>query len=367
MTPQGRRWAILRAGEIDILMTQIQTGWGATMTRTAAVVAAIVLAFLLSPLSAQNQSSTTPRQPSVTVGEVHVLPVKGNVYMVVGAGGNIAIQVGEDGVLMVDTGTARAADQVLAAVRQVTSKPIRWILNTHAHSDHTGGNQAIAGAGSGILQPNATERALRTASIVAHDNVLLRLNAPAGGEAPMPGVALPALTYLETSREMYFNDEPVILTHGADAHTDGDSIVFFRRSDVVVAGDVYSNASYPVIDVTTGGTINGSIEALNQLLDVMVSKEKAEGGTYVIPGHGRLADEADVFAYRNMVTIIRDRIQELKGRGMSLDQVKAARPTLDYDLRYATQALTAERFVETVYQTLPEPRTPARAAAGQRR
>ena len=328
------------------------------MKRTAAFVVTVALILVVFPLAAQTPRSTAAVQPIATIGDLHVLPVKGNVYMLVGAGGNITLQIGNDGVLLVDTGIGRTADPVIAIIKQITDKPIRWIVNTHFHIDHTGGNEAIAKAGSAIPQIATGVGKLfvgeeKVATIVAHDAVLRRMSAPTGEVAPRLVAAWPAMTFVGDQREMYFNDEALFIIHQPAAHTNGDSIVFFRQSDVVAAGDVYINTSYPVIDMMSGGTINGEIEALNRILDITVAKEKEEGGTYVIPGHGRLADEADIFAYRNMVTIIRDRIQDLKKKGMSLAQIKATRPTLDFDRRYSTPSLTADMFIDAVYQTLP--------------
>jgi glyoxylase-like metal-dependent hydrolase (beta-lactamase superfamily II) len=284
--------------------------------------------------------------------EVHALPVQGNIYMLVGAGGNVTVQVGDDGVLLVDTSFAQMSDKILAEVRKLSNKPIRYIINTHVHPDHVGGNENLAKIGRTISGGNVGADAPTGATVIAHENVLNRMSAPTGTQAPFPVGAWPTDTYFTKQKEIYFNNEAVVIMHQPAAHTDGDSIVYFRRSDVVSAGDVFLTTSYPIIDQAHGGSINGIIKSLNYLLDLAIPKDKQEGGTYVIPGHGRLCDEADLLEYRDMVTIIRDRIEDLAKKGRTLEQVKAAKPTLDYDARYGATngAWTTDMFVETVYK-----------------
>ena len=289
--------------------------------------------------------------------DVRVLPVQGHVYMLVSAGGNVTLQIGDDGVLLVDTSVAEASDKVLAAIRTLTDKPIRYIVNTHAHPDHAGGNVNIARAGATI--GGGTIGAAFTpsgASILAHEQVLARMSAPTGQTAPTPGAAWPTNTFFGPRKELFFNEEAIEILHQPAAHTDGDSLVFFRRSDVVSTGDVFVTTSYPVIDASWGGGIQGVIAALNRVLEITIPKREQEGGTYVIPGHGRLCDEADVLEYRDMVTIVRDRVQDMVKKGMTLDQVKASRPTLEYDGRYGatTGPWTTDMFVEAVYRNLSE-------------
>jgi Zn-dependent hydrolases, including glyoxylases len=294
-------------------------------------------------------------------GGLQVLPVRGNIYMVVGAGSNIVLQVGADGVLVVDAGSGEKSDEVIAAVRTLTDKPIRWIVDTHLHADHTGGNGAIAKAGRSVPQLTIGAGKLfndgdQTATIVAHENVLKRMSA-----VQETNDNLPLASFFGKEKELFFNGEPVQIIHQPTAHTDGDVFVFFRRTDVVASGDIFVTTTYPVIDESTGGTINGFIDAVNDLIHIMIPEQKQEGGTYVIPGHGRLSDEADVVEFQEMVTIVRDRIQSMVRQGMTLAQVKAAKPTLDYDARYGTKSATwtTDKFVEAVYRTLPR-------AAGQK-
>jgi cyclase len=183
--------------------------------------------------------------------------------------------------------------------------------------------------------------------ILAHDNV-------AGRMSHLPASAAPSETFIGREKEFYFNGEPVFMYHVPAAHTDGDSIVFFRQSDVIATGDIFRTDSYPVIDRQRGGSVQGVIDGLNLVLDLAVPAHHEEGGTYVVPGHGRISDEFDVLEYRDMVTIVRDRVQSLIKKGKTLEEVKAARPTLDYDSRYGatTGNWTTDMFVEAVYRSL---------------
>jgi glyoxylase-like metal-dependent hydrolase (beta-lactamase superfamily II) len=315
--------------------------------RAAALV--IVGALLLAGgayISTFAQSATVDKQAVQPFDTFHV---GGNVHMLIGAGANIAVQVGDEGVLVVDTGLAQNSARVLATIRTLSNQPIRWIINTHFHSDHTGGNEALATAGS---KTNGGP-----AEILAHERVLTRMSAPAGRQAPAPAAAWPTDTYVPEEKDIYFNGEAVMVYHEPMAHTDGDSIVFFRKSDVVVAGDTFVTTSYPFIDRAGGGSVQGELNALNRILDLAVPAHEQEGGTYIIPGHGRVCDEADVLEYRDMVTIVRDRIQDMVNRGLTIDQVKAAKPSLDYDRHYGSDTgfVTTAGFIEAVYNDLKNP------------
>jgi glyoxylase-like metal-dependent hydrolase (beta-lactamase superfamily II) len=292
---------------------------------------------------------------------VLVLPIQGNVYLLATGGGNVTAQIGPEGVLLVDTAAAAMSDAVLAAIRKLSDQPIRWIVNTAFDADHTGGNAPLERAGSATPQNQfgsgrAFPGALPSgATIVAHESVLSRMSAPTGETPPAPQAAWPVATYFGEGRELFFNGEAIQVFHEPSAHTDGDSIVYFRHSDVICAGDIFNMDGFPVIDLKTRGTINGVIAGLNHVLDIAIPREKQEGGTYVVPGHGRIGDEADVVAYRNMVTIIRDRIRDMMKKGMTLTQIKAAKPTAGYDRRWSTPAWTSDMFVEAAYATLTPP------------
>jgi cyclase len=286
-------------------------------------------------------------QSAAPGGEIGVLKVQGNVYMLVGAGANIAAQVSEDGILVVDTGREADAPKVAAALRTLSDKPIRWVVNTSGDADHTGGNEALGRlvtngkTGSGGPPPR----------IVAHQNVLNRMSAgPKASQAAVAEALWPNDEYFTPTKDFSFNGEAVVVYHVTGAHTDGDSIVHFRRSDVLATGDVFTPGRYPVIDLERGGSVQGLIDAVNQILRITVPLKYQEAGTYVIPGHGRLCDEADVVEFRDMVTIVRDRVRDMIAKGMTLEQVKAARPTRDYDTEYDAKAAPA--FVEAVYKSL---------------
>ena len=269
-----------------------------------------------------------------------------NIYMLSGAGGNITVQIGSEGVLMVDTEYAPLAPKIMAEIRKLSPGPLRYIINTHLHADHVGGNDAIA-----KLIP---QDPLQPLKIVAHSNVLNRLTAPVPGQAPPSRDGLPLDEYATQRKNMHFNGEAVVIYHEPKAHTDGDSIVLFRGSDVISAGDIFTPGSYPFLDIERGGSVQGEIAGLNHILELAIPAKTQEGGTYVIPGHGRICDDADVVEFRDMVVIVRDRIRDMIGKGMTLDRIKAAKPTSDYDTEYisADSLVKADQFVEAVYKGL---------------
>ena len=285
-------------------------------------------------VAAQGRGGGAPRPSTGAQGaaapaavEVKSRLVQGNVWLINAGFVNVAAQIGSDGVLVVDTGTEAIGEKILAEIKRLAGdKPIRYIVNTHAHADHVGGNVIVAKAGrsviSGNFAPQAGAAAANVAKIFAHENTQLRMNESEGNQPAAPAAALPTDTFFTVRNDLYFNGEAVQMLHQPHAHTDGDIIVYFRKSDVIVAGDVYINTTFPVVNLQQGGSYDGLVAALNRIIEITVPKDKQEGGTYVIPGHGRLADEADVVEYRDMVTIVRDRIRDEIKKGRTVAQVK---------------------------------------------
>jgi len=294
-------------------------------------------------------------QPTSAQAQLEVLPAQGNVLMIAGPGGNTAVQIGHEAVVVVDTQTAAVSDQLLAAIAKLSSKPIRHIINTSVDAGHTGGNEAVSRAGKYVrLIDTLDPRGSRSdAAIIAHVNVLGRMSSPTGTDAPAAAGAWPSDTYFTDDWALFVNGEALQLIHVPNAHTDGDTIVFFRRSDVIATGDIYDTSRYPRFDSEKGGSVAGVIEGLNRILDIAIPGENQEGGTVVIPGHGRLSDETEVANYRDMLTIVRDRIAAMIGAGMTLEQVQRAKPTSDYDGVYdEPNGWTAAMFVAAVYRDL---------------
>jgi glyoxylase-like metal-dependent hydrolase (beta-lactamase superfamily II) len=293
-------------------------------------------------------------QQNISDIQLDVVPVRGNVYMLAGAGGNVTLQVGQDGALLVDTALAPAAPRIMAEIQKLTRGPLLYIVNTHVHPDHVGGNEAFAKMSPQLtVGPNGLTGGQRTLRIIAHESVLHRMSKPAGN-APAPELGLPQDGFFTPFKDLRFNGEAIFVYHQPNAHTDGDSIVLFRGSDVVSTGDIFTPGRYPFIDIERGGSVQGEIDALNRILEFTVPARTQEGGTYVIPGHGRVCDEADVVEFRDMVVIIRDRVRDMVNKGMTLEQVKAAKPTRDYDPAYVSSnsLVSADRFVESIYQSL---------------
>jgi glyoxylase-like metal-dependent hydrolase (beta-lactamase superfamily II) len=292
--------------------------------------------------------------------DIRVLKVREHVYMLSGAGGNIAALTFPQGILLVDSGLPHMTDKVLAAIKRLSDQPITHIINTHVHPDHTGGNEKLARSGRKIAGDEIAGDSAggpEGATIIAHENVMLKMSAPVGGQPPAPSRAWPTSTYHRETMKLsthFHGGEAIQIFHEPAAHTDGDSVVFFRRADVIMTGDVFSMTNYPMIDVAVGGSIDGVIAALNHILDLAFPDFRTEGGTMVIPGHGRLCDSADVGYYRDMLTIVRDRVQNAIDGGRTLEETKAAGLTRDYDPRYGTTTgpWTTDMFIEAVYKSL---------------
>jgi cyclase len=295
-------------------------------------------------------------------GELDVIQVRPNFYMIAGAGGNIAVQIGVDGVVLVDAGTEGASDRVLAAIRKLTPLPTRYIINTGADADHVSGNARLAKAGVTIFTNalgnlnfvNAMTNG-GGASILAHDSILKRMSAPTGKTSQFPVETWPTEAFYTNTKTLRMNDEGIEVRYQPAAHSDSDSFVFFRRSDVVVAGDIMDTTRFPVIDIARGGGIQGEIDALNRLIALAIPPGPFiyEGvGTYVIPGHGRLCEQLDVVNYRDMVVIVRDIIAAMIKEGMTLNQIKDAHPARAYETEYGTDPASTNAFVESIYKSL---------------
>ena len=329
------------------------------MTRRGMTIAVLTLgatAVLVPPsfVYAQARGRGTPPPAAAATADIRVLPVRPNVYMLSGAGGNITVLTFREGVLLVDTGSAQMADKVLDIVKRLSDKPIAHIINTSASSDHVGGNETLAAAGRRLP---AEVVAGEGPTVVAHENVLTRMSAPTGKQAAAPERAWPNVTYHLDMKKLstrFHGGEAIELLYAPAAHSDGDTLVWFRHADVIIAGDIFMTTTYPIIDVASGGTIDGVIDGLNRILEIAFPDFRSEGGTMIVPGHGRLSDMADVAYYRDMVTIIRARVQDLIKKGQTLEQVKAAKPTRDYDGRFGASAgpWTTDMFVDAVYKTL---------------
>jgi glyoxylase-like metal-dependent hydrolase (beta-lactamase superfamily II) len=310
---------------------------------------------------------------SATSDAPDVVQIRPNFHVIGGAGGNILMQVGPDGVILVDSGSTEASDNVLAAIRRITPLPIRYIINTSMDADHVGGNEKLARAGLTILAGAVAAGAglgddLMTnaggASVLAHENVLTRMSAPTGQQSPFPAALWPTKTFAYRMYSMYLNGEGVQVIHQPAARTDGDTIVFFRRGDVIATGDIVDTTRFPFIDVKRGGTVQGEIDALNRLMDLSIHNLPLQwyaDRTLLVPGHGHVYDKLDLLEYRDAVTVVRDRIQDLIDQGRTLQQVKAANPTLGYRSQYGSDSgpWTTEMFVEVVYNELAAKKGPS--------
>ncbi len=287
---------------------------------------------------------------------VHVLPVRGGIYMLVGPGGNVTASVGDDGVLLVDTMSQSAGKAIEAEIRKLTDKPLRAIVNTNYGAEHTGANAELSKWGGIVVGGNFTAQVGvgAPAAIYAHENLANRMSAPTGKESPTPVAAWPSNTFVGDRKDLFFNGEGIRIKHVPAALSDGDSVVFFRRSDVISTGDIFVSNAYPHIDLAAGGSINGELAAVNYVIGEIIPVYGQEGGTMIVPGHGRLCDLGDLVDYREMLTVVRDRVQDMIKKGQTLAQVKAAKPTLDYDAEYgaARGSWTTDMFVEAVYNSL---------------
>ncbi|NOT27365.1 MAG: MBL fold metallo-hydrolase [Acidobacteria bacterium] len=312
---------------------------------------------LLDPTSTSVPAAEA-QQPPATPAGLETIQIRPNVYVIFGAGSNITVHLGEDGVVLVDAGTEALAPQVVNAVHAITSLPIRLIVNTSADADHVTGNEIVSAAGREINpdafsdQPHAT--------VLAHENVMLRMSNPSGNDTAMPSELWPSETYTARVRSMYVNDEALLVYRFTGAHSDADSVVMFRKADVIATGDILDLRHFPVIDTAKGGSIQGELAALNRLLEMTVPAMPLvlkPGRTLLVPGHGRVSDYAELVEYRDMVTTIKDNIEALIKEGRTLAQIQAANPTAGYRARWGreTGPWTTAQFVEAIYHGLTNP------------
>jgi glyoxylase-like metal-dependent hydrolase (beta-lactamase superfamily II) len=317
-----------------------------------------------TPAASIAQSRPAPTAAPRAAAPLEVIQLRDNFYAIVGAGATIALQVGSDGVIVVDTGSGERSADVLAEIKKITPRPIRYIINTSAHRDHVGGNDDLSKAGQSVIPTgglNEIGAAGGRAPIMAEEHVQSAMTAPTGEQAPFPVGAWPTVTYssdlMETQKDLYFNGEAIVSTYQPNAYSDGDSVVFFRKSDVVVAGEVYDPSRFPRIDLDKGGSVQGVIDALNRIITITVPPIPLiwqEGGTVVVGARGVIGHEADVVDYRDMLTIVRDRVEDLIKKGQTLAQVRQADPVKGYRARYGADSgpWTTNQFVEAVYKSL---------------
>jgi cyclase len=288
-----------------------------------------------------------PTEPPVD-GTLEVLKVQGNVWLIAGAGANIAVQAGDQGLVVVDTGASAMSEKVIAAIRGISPRPLRYIINTSAAPQHVGGNAALASLPGGSTAPGA--RGGVKPVVIAQENVYARMTANGpDGKSLSPSDAWPSDGYYLPRRKLIFNGEAIDIIHMPAAFSNGDSVVYFRGSNVLVTGDVFTTTNLPLIDRAHGGTYAGSLAALRGLLDIAAPDDLMEAGTYIIPGHGRICDDADLVEYHDMAYEIRDRVAKLATQGKTLAQVKAAHPVLGWEARYGQPQWTVDAFIEAVY------------------
>jgi cyclase len=308
-------------------------------------------------------AQSKPAKAARMVSGLEVVQVRPNFYMITGAGANVSLQIGPDGVIVVDAGNASKSEAVLAAIKSVTEQPIRFVINTSGGPDHVGGNAPLAKAGQTLfnVEGNPSRMTLTNngaATIISTESVLQRMSQPPQGAESYPPEAWATEPFFEKRKVMYFNGEGIEML-AQPAHSEGDALVFFRRSDVVVAGEVIDTTRFPVIDLENGGSIQGEIDALNRLVELAIPSvpfDWRDDGTVVIPARGRILDQVDVADYRDMVTIVRDRIAALVKEGKSLADVQAANPTQGFTRRYGSDsgAWTTATFVEAIFKSLSQ-------------
>jgi glyoxylase-like metal-dependent hydrolase (beta-lactamase superfamily II) len=302
----------------------------------AAVAASMVL--FGTAFAQQPPLPAAPPPPDFSKVEIKTTDLGGNVYMLEGQGGNITVAVGKDGVIMVDGQFAPLHDKIRAAIEAVSKQPIKYLINTHYHGDHTGGNESFARDGVTVVSQINVKNRLAAGTA----NGLTGVKTP-----PAPQGALPSKTYTNVNK-IRLSGRVADLKHIANAHTDGDTYVWFKTANVLSTGDTFTNGRYPNIDFANGGNIKGMIAAADAYLKLANAKTK------IVPGHGPLADKAVLTEYRTMLVAARDRMAKLVKQGKSEDEVVAAKPFADFDTKWAPSELASRNFIRVVYHSLAD-------------
>lgn len=270
--------------------------------------------------------------------KITTINVNNGVYMLMGQGGNIGLSVGEDGVFMIDDQFAPLSAKIKAAISKISKKPLKFVINTHWHFDHTGGNENFGKDGAIIVSHNNVRKRMSKEGFIKAFNKTI----PAA-----PKVALPIITFNDEIN-FYFNNEEIEVLHQKNAHTDGDSIIFFKSSNVVHTGDIYFNGFYPFIDSSSQGSMNGIITSVNYILS------RINDETKIIPGHGKLSNKKELISYRDTLIILRDRMQALIKEGKSIDEIIAMKPNADLDETWGKGFLNPETFLKILYGVIKD-------------
>lgn len=307
--------------------------------------------FLLNSLFLELALAQRPDPLPINSSEIDVLPVQGKIHMIATGGSNIAVMIGEQGLIVVDSGNIEASNNVIEAIQKLSALPVRYLINTSPLPSHLDGNLGIYTIGEPRLGSGEAEIGFSIPTI-GHANGLTHLATTLIDEAPFE--KWPNSTFFSKKKSLFLNGEPVDIELQPAAITDADLFVHFRQSDVLVAGDIFNTSSYPHFYPELGGSLQGVIDGLNRIIDIAVPEFNQQGGTLIIPGHGRLASESDVVEYRDMLTIIRDRVQIMISEGLTFEEVLAARVTLEYDPIYGYESgeWTTGMFLEAVYEDL---------------
>lgn len=322
------------------------------MNRACPICRIVVIVMCVS--AAQYGVAQWPEPLEADGEEIEVIPVQGNVSMIATSGSNIAVLTGDLGLIVVDTGNSQASENVVTAIGDLSVLPPRYIINTAPLSGHMAGNGAISEIGETLPGSAASEGGNfgYGIPIVGHANSLMLSTTELADDIPF--ASWPFSTFFGDRKDLYLNAEAIVMLHQPAAITQADLIVYFRGSDVLVTGDILDLTAYPRFYPAYGGSLQGVIDALNQVIEIAVPELNQQGGTLIIPGHGRIANESDVVEYRDMLTIIRDRISSMIESGLSFEEIMQQQPSLEYDPIYGRRSgsWTTSMFLEAVYEEL---------------